>query len=71
MFVYPGHQLMWLNYPLFSVKGQTVTPQVRPPHGPQQITDGRKDDTAYKGKIHDCSCKEVSYKNTVSRLCYI
>ena len=31
------------------VKGQTVTPQARPPHGPLLITDVKKDDPVYKG----------------------
>ena len=33
----------------FLVKGQTVTPQARPPHGPLVITDVKKDDAVYKG----------------------
>ena len=34
---------------LFAVKGQTVTPQLRPPHGSLPITDVKKDDSEYKG----------------------
>ena len=33
----------------FSVKGQTVTPQLRAPPGMQASTGTRKDDTDYKG----------------------
>lgn len=35
----------------FLVTGQTVTPQARPPHGPQLIIDLKKDDDhpVYKG----------------------
>ena len=33
----------------FSVKGQTVTPQLRAPPGMQPSTGTRKDDTDYKG----------------------
>lgn len=37
----------------FSVKGQTVTPQLRPPHGPQPIPDAQRNETAYKGTMND------------------
>ena len=43
----------WINGSFFlkslSVKGQTVTPQLHPPHGSQQVTDSKED--AFKGTV--------------------
>ena len=43
------HTHTWLICLFFLVKGQTVTPKARPPHGPLLITDVKKDDPVYKG----------------------
>ena len=51
--------IKFLQCPLLSVKGQTVTPQARPPHGWQPIADSRKDDASYKGKKYDCKNDQV------------
>lgn len=52
-----------MTFNLFLVKGQTVTPQHRPPPGSLPLRETKKDDTSYKGWQN-----ELDYQQTIKTL---